>query len=283
VSEPQTETDKARVTKDYSTRLALIDRVFSKVYQEVIAWLELPQRVNVLDAGCGAGGMTLLFANAVSGAGRVTALDITANHLETTKAILEKANFINRVQLEQGSVDQLPFENEMFDAVWCSHVVHGQPDPLHTLRELARVLRPGGRLALREDVATGRLLPLEPPGLEEHIRAFYAQDQARWRELLPNVVKREGGWPLLLKQAGFANFRVRTFTLDFVHPLTEDEHAYLAEVLAAWHEDSKTFELSATDKEGLERYASLDSTAYLLKRSDLHVVSCLTVYVGSKE
>jgi SAM-dependent methyltransferase len=186
------------------------------------------------------------------------------------------------VQLEQGSVDQLPFEDETFDAVWCSHVVHGQPDPLHTLRELARVLRPGGRLALREDVVAGRLLPLEPPGLEEHIRAFYAEDQARWRASLPNVVKREGGWPKLLKQAGFANFRVRTFTIDFIHPLTEDEHAYLADVLAAWCEDGKTIELLEEDKEGLERFTNPDSSTYLLNRSDLHVVSCVTVYGGAK-
>jgi ubiquinone/menaquinone biosynthesis C-methylase UbiE len=73
MSEPRTESDEARVTKDYSTRLALIDEVFNKVYQEVVTWLELPQHINILDAGCGAGGMTTLLAKAVGEAGRVTA------------------------------------------------------------------------------------------------------------------------------------------------------------------------------------------------------------------
>jgi arsenite methyltransferase len=276
------ESDQARANKNYSARLALTDRVFSEVCQAVLAWLEPLQGCHLLDAGCGAGGMTRAFVTAVGETGHITALDVSLHHLETTEKMLQETELIKRVTLKQGSVDELPFADGTFDTLWCSHVVHGQGDMLHTLRELARVLRVGGRLLLREDVAAGRLLPSEPAGLEEHVRAFYALDQASWLETLPNVVKYGVGWPVLLQQAGFHHLMAKTFTLDLLQPLTLDEHTYLAETLAAWLEDAPKMNLSEYERETLERFAHPSSHDYLLKRSDLHVVSCLTVYSGVK-
>lgn len=94
----------------------------------------------VLEAGCGGAGLSA--ALAARGA-RCVGVDISGEQLRQAEQQVG-----GRVRLVQASVDQLPFAAASFDLVLCDHGGASWIDPLIFLAEAARVLRPGGRLAV---------------------------------------------------------------------------------------------------------------------------------------
>jgi ubiquinone/menaquinone biosynthesis C-methylase UbiE len=107
-----------------------------------------PQEIkgeSVLDAGCGTGIFSIIFAK--NGAGRVTGIDISPGSLETAKSLKEKFGLAN-VEFEQQDMLQLPFADSLFDIVWAWGTVHHTTNPLAAISELIRVLRPGGSILL---------------------------------------------------------------------------------------------------------------------------------------
>lgn len=103
------------------------------------------QGMAVLDAGCGTGIFSAIFAR--NGAGRVVGIDISPGSLETARGLKEKFNLAN-VSFERRDMLQLPFADGTFDIVWAWGTVHHTTDPLRAISELARVLRPGGSIFL---------------------------------------------------------------------------------------------------------------------------------------
>jgi ubiquinone/menaquinone biosynthesis C-methylase UbiE len=107
-----------------------------------------PQEVrgkSVLDAGCGTGVFSIIFAR--NGAGRVTGIDISPGSLETARNL--KAKFgIGSAEFRLQDMLQLPFADGSFDIVWAWGTVHHTTDPFRAISELIRVLRPGGSLFL---------------------------------------------------------------------------------------------------------------------------------------
>lgn len=101
----------------------------------------------VLDIGCGPGAaLSVLAARACLG--RVAGID-------PSPLMVRLAQRRNRALIEQGRVtvaradtSALPFPDATFDRALCVHVIYFWPDLDHGLREIARVLKPGGRLAL---------------------------------------------------------------------------------------------------------------------------------------
>jgi len=106
---------------------------------------EEAQGMAVLDAGCGTGIFSAIFAR--NGAGRVVGIDISPGSLETARGLKEKFNLAN-VSFERQDMLQLPFADGTFDIVWAWGTVHHTTDPLRAISELARVLRPGGSIFL---------------------------------------------------------------------------------------------------------------------------------------
>jgi 2-polyprenyl-3-methyl-5-hydroxy-6-metoxy-1,4-benzoquinol methylase len=95
----------------------------------------------VLEIGCGRGG----FAASLSKRGaRVTASDFSSAALELAR----KEFAILGVQWVQADIQQLPFDEASFDTVVSCETIEHVPDPARAVRELARVLRPEGRLIL---------------------------------------------------------------------------------------------------------------------------------------
>lgn len=96
-----------------------------------------------LDAGCGGGRYTLAMGEL--GAAEAIGCDISERGLEDATRRAEKAGRTN-VRFQRASVLELPFPDASFDFVCSSGVLHHTTDPYGGLRELVRVLRPGGRM-----------------------------------------------------------------------------------------------------------------------------------------
>ena len=105
-----------------------------------LSWLEGKK---CLDVGCGGGRYTIAMGRL--GAGQMTGCDISDDGLADARL---RANGMSKVSFEKASVLNLPFEEENFDFICCSGVLHHTTDADKGLDELTRVLRPGGRLYL---------------------------------------------------------------------------------------------------------------------------------------
>ena len=99
----------------------------------------------VVDVGCGAGIDTLIAARMVGEQGRAIGVDMTSAMLERARASARAMGATN-VELREGYAEALPVEDGWADVVISNGVMNLFPDKFAGLREMARSLRPGGRL-----------------------------------------------------------------------------------------------------------------------------------------
>jgi ubiquinone/menaquinone biosynthesis C-methylase UbiE len=96
----------------------------------------------LLDVGCGTGAAS---RSAASVAASVVGIDLS---LEMIRKAQQMADGFANVHFEIADSEHLPFEDGAFTAVLCSNSFHHYPDPARAVREMARVLAPGGRLVI---------------------------------------------------------------------------------------------------------------------------------------
>jgi SAM-dependent methyltransferase len=105
----------------------------------------------VLDVACGPGNFTRAFADAAGPEGVVVGLDASRTML--AQAVRERPG--DGVEYVRASATDLPFADGTFDAVCCFAALYLIEEPLRAVGEIARVLAPGGRVALLSSVARG--------------------------------------------------------------------------------------------------------------------------------
>ena len=102
----------------------------------------------VLDLGCGLGGASRYLA-AECGC-RVAAIDLTPNFVEVARILTARCSLADRVEIREANALALPFQNGTFDHVWSYAVTMNIADKAGLAREVARVLKPGGRFSCNE-------------------------------------------------------------------------------------------------------------------------------------
>jgi SAM-dependent methyltransferase len=117
----------------------------------------LPSGAVVLDIGCGAGFDTLQAARQVGPEGRVLAIDMTEAMLQRTLQGAEELGLGN-VDARLGFAENLPTEDASIDIVISNGVVNLCPDKMQVMREVWRVLKPGGRFQIA-DIVVHKAVP----------------------------------------------------------------------------------------------------------------------------
>jgi ubiquinone/menaquinone biosynthesis C-methylase UbiE len=162
----------------------------------------------LLDVGCGPGTITVDLATHVA-PGEVVGIDRSAEVVAQAQALDAPGN----VRFETGDVYALAYEDASFDVVHAHQVLQHLSDPVGALRELRRVLRPGGRLAVRDsDYGAFTWAPASPA-------------IARWLDLYHELTRRnraeaDAGRYLLgwVQEAGFTEVVAGSSTWTFADP-----------------------------------------------------------------
>jgi len=121
---------------------------------------ELRPGETVLDLGSGGGIDVLLSAKRVGPTGRAIGVDMTDEMLELARRNAAEAGATN-VEFVKGTIEDLPLADESVDVVISNCVVNLSADKSATLSEIARVLRPGGRIGISDIVARDDLSPAQ--------------------------------------------------------------------------------------------------------------------------
>lgn len=152
----------------------------------------------VLDVGCGPGNFTRPFARAAGAEGRVVGLDASRTML--AQAARERGG--EEILYVRGDAGDLPFRDGSFDAVCCFAALYLIERPLRAVAEIARVLAPGGRVALLSSVNRG-LLPA--PVTDAVVRGVTGV-RIFGRDELTDALAGHGLVEVRQRVAGFAQF-----------------------------------------------------------------------------
>lgn len=123
--------------------------------------------MDVLDVGCGPGTITADLA-ALTSPGRTVGIDASAEVIEQARS----AGGSRGVEFRVADLMELPFPDGSFDVVHAHQVLQHLADPVGAMREMARVCRPGGRIAARDSDYDAMTWYPAAPGLDAWLRVY---------------------------------------------------------------------------------------------------------------
>ena len=181
--------------------------------------LKLEAGETVVDLGSGPGLDALIAAKQVGSAGRVIGVDMTPEMLERARATAAKVGATN-VDFRQGRLEHLPVDTASVDAVTSNCVINLVPDKAAVFGEIARVLKPGGRVVV-SDIVLDRPLP-----------EAVAKDVFAWCGCVAGATDRTQ-YLALVEAAGLGEVEVLK-DLDYLASLTKVAPEEADAMLAGW-------------------------------------------------
>jgi ubiquinone/menaquinone biosynthesis C-methylase UbiE len=260
----------------YIQSLLVTEPLAGQIIPSAIQSLGLPLGSHGLDAGCGIGLQALSLAKEVGPEGHVTGLDLSPELLSYARGIAAGAGLAEQVAFKAGDVRRLPFADGSFDWAWSANCVGYAPlEPLPLVRELARVVKPGGKVAILA-WSSEMLLPGFPL-LEARLSATSAGMAPFGAGMAPEShFLRALGW---FRAAGLEAPAAKTFLGQACAPLSgELRQALMALIEMRW--PGVEVELSVEDCAEYRRLCLPESPDFILHRPDYYAFFTYSMFSG---
>jgi demethylmenaquinone methyltransferase/2-methoxy-6-polyprenyl-1,4-benzoquinol methylase len=264
----------------FTRALERMNRFQEPEARALIADLGLPDGSRGLDVGCGVGLYTLWLAEAVGPRGRVVGIEPSAERVEEARALVGHRLPAQRLEFREGDATKLDVGDGTLDWVWCGDVLHHVQDTRQALAEFARVVRPGGRIVIKESQLLHGLFLPGHPALERRLRQAetevsrheggeYSFEERRQRTLAS------------LRAAGLEVERFRTYLLERRAPLDAAARDYIQRVVFDRNWGPRLRErLTAEDWQERSTLCDADSPASVLAAPDYYCLYPISVLVG---
>ena len=238
--------------------------------------MHLPKGSKGLDAGCGIGLLSLMLAEVIGKNGHVTGLDIVPGFLAYGRKLIKDSKFSQQVSFKEGSVSKLPFNNNTFDWAWSADCVGYAPgEPLPLIKELARVVKPGGIIAILA-WSSQQLLPGYPQ-LEARLNATTSGISPFVKGMKPEYhFFRMLGW---FRKAGLEKTYAKTFAGSVYAPLSNEIRTALISLIQMRWTSLKS-ELSSDDLEEFQRLVKPESPDFILNLPDYYAFFTYSLFDG---
>lgn len=174
----------------------------------------------VLDVACGTGDSTVAVARAAAPGSRIVGSDISTGMMSFVLEKARKAGVEDRVTVEQGDCEDLPYADEEFDRVTCAFGVRNFEHKEKGLEEMHRVLKPGGKVVILELSVPGNpfiavLYGLYLKHLLPFIGGMISGEKAAYKYLPASVYAfpKPEAFSRMLEEAGFREVRHKYLSL----------------------------------------------------------------------
>lgn len=261
--------------RDYARKLSLFNSFAEAELRQAIASLAPKPGMRVLDAGCGTGESLNWWREALQHTGTLVGFDLSWAHVCAARA--KSADLL----IVQADVLKLPFPPACFDLVWCVDTINHLHDPSAGITQLARLLSPGGRIALGQRSLLpemyfawdARLERMVNEAVRTYYRARYGLDE---RDL--TAVRALVG---TLRSAKLRHVHSHTLLIERVSPLRAQDEAYLLQAVfqETWGERLRPY-LSCDDFQELARLCDPACPQFALRRPDFHFLQSFTLVVA---
>jgi ubiquinone/menaquinone biosynthesis C-methylase UbiE len=254
-------------------------RAMAEVYHSLLAQAEFLPGDRVLDLGCGSGTHFGWLASIIGPEGRIVGYDADAENLEIARNRIAGKPYEGQIELRQGEIGPLPFADGEFDDVWCAGTLQYVADPVTAIREMVRVVRPGGKVAA-QDV---EMHPLMLGPMPDELLIALKDCLPRGETGTEGFVDWFTGHKLrgYFHQAGLREVRGFLRIREYVHPLTQDERNFLNTAIPYLCTESPGIHtLDEEQRERLRRISQLDGPASLFNAADFTFVEGRALAVG---
>lgn len=256
--------------------LEVADPLRAPVLRRAIRALPIAPGSRGLDVGCGVGRQALLLAEAVGPAGHVLGLDLRPELLRYAEGLARESWLGPRVSFMAGTMERLPCANRSLDWAWSADCL-GYPagDARPALHELARVVRPGGLIALLG--WTSQLLLPGYPLLEANLNATCSSYAPLLRDQPPEAhfLRLTGQ----LRAVGVDEVRITTLVGEAQAPLRPEQRRALAALCAMlWGAPGPG--TAPADWEALQRLCDPESPDCIFDRPDYYACFTYTSIAG---
>ena len=152
---------------------------------ELATLAQLTPGLSILDVGCGLGGSARYLAS--EHGCHTTGIDLTREYIAVATALAKLVRLSERTSFQHGSALDLPFDDASFDIVWTEHAQMNIGDKAQLYDEIARVLRPSGKLVLHDVFQGPGGEPKYPLPWAEHVSISFLASPGTVRQTLEQV------------------------------------------------------------------------------------------------
>jgi O-methyltransferase/aklanonic acid methyltransferase len=250
---------KERIAGIFHRAAATYDRIgprrFSYWARRLVDLADIPEGARVLDVATGRGAVLFLAAERVGPQGHVIGVDLAEAMVQLTADEITQRGLAT-VEVRQMDAEQLQFPDNSFDHVLCAFGLFLFPRPDRALAEFARVMRPGGTLAVIPVMWSAS--PGQTEWFNELLRAYVVHSESlqRYQRLIRSLPDFSTGPELeeALHRAGFVGIRIVPEEAEFIYADEEEWWATLwSDVRRAWLEQMEPDVLEQFQRDVFER------------------------------